>query len=284
MIKLVEKLEEVLDFAWELSQDELYASYHRLKSREKVKEYIEEAINSKVNKIIASYHDNVLCGVCIFYGKLDEKYAQTIMFIIKENYDETADDFIEYIGEEFRGCDLLIGVPFSNINANEYFIKRKIECCESSIVTKLYNLKSHINPKHDLVEEITKDNFKEYEVFHDKYAVPFEMYYDSKNLEKEIDWFRIFVFKEKEVIYGSIFVKAGKELSDVIGLFIDDEYKNKGIEGVLIDEMLMQLSNKFGTVKEVLYFIDEVNQDELNAALAAGFTIDDTYRLYKCLL
>lgn len=43
MIKTVNKLDEVIDFAWELCQDDLYASYHRLSSIEKVKEYIERA-------------------------------------------------------------------------------------------------------------------------------------------------------------------------------------------------------------------------------------------------
>ena len=31
-----------------------------------------------------------------------------------------------------------------------------------------------------MVEEITKDNFEKYERFHDKYAIPLEMYYNNK--------------------------------------------------------------------------------------------------------
>lgn len=145
-------------------------------------------------------------------------------------------------------------------------------------------MQSHINTKHDLVEKITKDNFKEYERFHDKYAIPLEMYYNSRNLEKEIERFRIFVFKENEVIHASIFVKKVGESAEVFGLFVDDEYKDGNIEGILIDELLMQLYNEFGTLKEVLYFIDEDNTEELNSALATGFSVNDTYRCYKCIL
>ncbi len=284
MIKIVEKLEEIMDFVWELSQDDLYASYDRIKSVEKVKEYIEQAIKVDNENIIAYYHQGVLYGVCIYYWLCDEKYAQTIMFLIKENYDEIADEFIGYIGEHLPGYELLIGLPFSNINANQYFEKRNIKCIDSLIDTRLYNLQSHINPKHDLVEKITKDNFKEYAIFHDKYAIPSEMYYNSENLQKDIDRFRIFVFKDNEEIYASIFTKISKESSEIFGLFVDHGYKNKGIENILVDEVLMQLYNEFDELKEVAYFIDEDNTDDLNLALAAGFNINDTYRCYKAML
>lgn len=46
----------------------------------------------------------------------------------------------------------------------------------------------------------------------------------------------------------------------------------------------MQLYKEFGSLKEILYFIDEDSTEELNSALAAGFKINDTYRCYKCEL
>lgn len=284
MIKIVQKLDEVLDFAWKLSQDDLYASYHRLKSKERVKEYIERAIEKENEKIIAYYNENILCGVCIYFWQDNEKYAQTTMFLIIENYDEIADGFISYIGNELPGFELLIGVPLSNTNANQYFKKRNAKCIDALIDTRLYNLKSHINPNHDLVEEITKNNFEEYINFHDKYAVPLEMYYDGKTLQKEIEHFRVFGFKENEAIHGSIFVKIIRESAEIYGLFIDDEYKNRSIESILIDEVLMQLYNEFGKLREVVYFVEEDNPDELNYALAAGFNVNDTYRCYKYIL
>jgi GNAT superfamily N-acetyltransferase len=191
---------------------------------------------------------------------------------------------IGYIRNQLSGYELFIGVPFSNENANQYFSKKNIECIEASIVTNLYNLKAHSNQKHACVDKITKDNFEEYAVFHDKHAVPSGGYWNSKNLKKDMDRFQIFVFRKDEAIHASIFTKTGKELSDVIGLFVDEEYKNKGIESILINEMLMQLYNAFGEIKEILFFIDENCTDELNIALAAGFEIKEKYRCYKCVL
>ena len=144
MIKTVNKLDEVIDFAWELCQDDLYASYHRLSSIEKVKEYIERAMNSEFERIIAYYRQNVLCGACIYFWKSNEKYVQTTMFLIKENYDEIAEEFITYIGEQLPIYELFIGVPFSNTNANQYFKKRNFRCIDSLIDTRLFNLQLHI--------------------------------------------------------------------------------------------------------------------------------------------
>lgn len=110
------------------------------------------------------------------------------------------------------------------------------------------------------------------------------MYYNSKNLQKDIDYFRIFAFRQDEEVRGSIFTKASKDGASVVGLFVDKEYKNKGIESILINETLMQLYNEFGSLREFLYFIDEDSLDELNAALNAGFEIKEKYRCYKCIL
>lgn len=63
-----------------------------------------------------------------------------------------------------------------------------------------------------------------------------------------------------------------------------DEYKNNGIEGTLVNEMLVQLYNEVGCVKEILFFIDEDCDYKLNIALNAGFKIKEKYRCYKWVL
>lgn len=270
-----------IDFAWELSQNDLYASYPRRTSINEVKEKIEKAINSECENAIACYHQSILCGICVYHWDCDEKYVQTTQFLIKENYDKVAEELISYIGNQLPKYKLLIGVPFSNESANQYFKKKNTECIESSIDTRLYNLKLQMNQSHDCVEKITEDNFEEYAIFHDKYAIPSEIYYNSKNLKKDMNRFQILTFRKDGLIHGSIFTKVGKDISEVFGVFIDEEYKNNGIESVLINEMLIQLYNEFGSVYEIVYFIDENYTDELNSALNAGFEIKDKYRCYK---
>ena len=82
------------------------------------------------------------------------------------------------------GYELFIGVPSTNKSVNEYFRKNNTECIEDSIVTRICNLKPRTNKGYDFIEEIKKNNFKDYALFHDKYAIPGEMFFNSKNLYK----------------------------------------------------------------------------------------------------
>lgn len=284
MIKTIHRFEEVIDFAWELSQDNLHASYPRRKSMKEIKEDIEKAILADNENIVAYYNQNVLYGVCIYFWKCDGKYTQTTEFLIRENYDQIAEEFISYISNQLPGYELFIGVPFTNKNVNLYFNKKNIECIESSIDTRLYNLKLHINQKHENIEKVTESSFQEYAIFHDKHAIPSGMYYNSKNLKKDIERFRVFVFRYDGEIHGSIFVKIFKDMAEVFGLFVDKQYKDNGIESILINQLLTELYNEFGVMKEIIYFVEENCIDELNSALNAGFEIKDKYRCFKCVL
>jgi hypothetical protein len=67
-------------------------------------------------------------------------------------------------------------------------------------------------------------------------------------------------------------------MSEVVGLFIYEGFENNGGESILINGMLNQLYNEFGVIKEILFFIDEDCNNELDAALQAGFEIKDRYR------
>lgn len=284
MIKTIYELEEVIDFIWELSQDKLHATYLRIRSKDEIRKILEKAIRVDKENVIASYDENGLRGVCVYQWDPENKYAQTLQFSIKDNYDEVADEFIAYLSDELPECELHIGIPASNENAKKYLEKRNIECLESLFDTRLYNLQCPIKEKHDGIEEITKSNFEEYAVFHDKHALPLEMYYNSKNLKIDMDRFHVFAYREDGEIHGGIFTKRGKIISEIFGLFIDEEYKNKGIESILINKALVKLYSEFGEVKEVCYFIEEECTDELNSALNAGFKINDNYRSYKFTL
>ncbi|EQB88435.1 hypothetical protein J2Z44_003583 [Clostridium punense] len=284
MIKVINKVEEILDFVWKLSQDDFYASYPRRKSLEEVKKYLQRTINEDEKSIVAYYKDNELYGVCCYFWEESEKYAQTTLFLIKDYYEDIAEALISYVSIQLPGYELFIGFPDTNENAREYFEGKSIQCIEASTVTKLYNLKSDIREKHPSVERITESNFDEYAIFHDEHAVPSGMYYNSKNLKKDMELFRVFALREQGKIHGSIFVRARKGMSEIFGLFIDKEYEDKHFIGILINEMLMELYNEFGTVKEIIYFINEGSTEELNSALSAGFEIYERYRCYKCLL
>jgi hypothetical protein len=56
MIKTIYKAEEVIDFAWELNQNNLYASYPRRNSIKALKDDIEKAINVYFSSLYYYYN------------------------------------------------------------------------------------------------------------------------------------------------------------------------------------------------------------------------------------
>lgn len=277
MIKNIYESDKVIDFVWKMSQNKEYSSYPRRDTLDEVREDIEKAISQKNNNIIAYYNKDLLVGVCSYFWIEEEKYSQTTIFLIQDDYEEIANKFINYIRKELLGYELLIGISTYNENANQFFIKNEIECIESSIVAVLDDLQLIFKNRNISIEIIDIKGFQEYAIFHDKYAVPSEIYYDSKNLLKEIEKFRIFVYKKNGEIQGSIFIKVGEIINEVFGLFINKEFRKKGIEIALISEMLINIYNEFSELKKILYFIDENSLDEINAAFENGFKIKDKW-------
>lgn len=285
MIKTIHNAEEVIDFTWKLSQDNLNASYPRKESIIDLKEYIKEFIDDDSKNVIASYQQGELCGICLYFWINEEKYVQTKVFLIKDGYDQIAEEFINYISSQLTGYEFFItGIPFTNKNVNEYFKKKNIKCIESSIVTEIHNLEPPTKQRNHCIEEINKNNFDEYAKFHDRYAIPLEMYYNSTNLLKDMERFRVLVYRNDNHIVGSIFLKRVRNSAEVFGLFVHEKYENKGIECILINEMLTKLYNEFGELKEIVYFIEKDSTNELNAALTAGFEVQAKYKCYKCIL
>lgn len=285
MKKDIKNIDEILELAWQLSIDDSGASFPRFKSKKELKIQIERAVSRNNYNIVTSYHKNKLNGVCIYFWIDDEKYAQTVLFVIKENYIYAANEIINYIRSHLIGYELLIGFPANNLIANKYFIDNDFKCTDSSIVTQIIlHETSYKHLCHDKVREVSLEDFDDYAKFHDQFAIPLEMYYNSNNLRKDIKDFKIFVYVENEEVSGSIFVKCLRDIAEVFGLFVDSEFNGMGIENILIRHMVSRLHDKYDSPKELLYFIEESSTNELQAALDSGFNIKDKYKCYKKLL
>jgi hypothetical protein len=102
----------------------------------------------------------------------------------------------------------------------------------------------------------------------------------SKNLKQELERFRILALRKADRTYGSIFAKANS--AEIFGLFSEGE--NLGKKDALISHLLVQLYNEFGSLEEIIFFIDEEDSAELSLALNAGFEVNDRYRCYRCAL
>jgi hypothetical protein len=247
----------------------------------RIRKELERAVESENQNVIACYHENIICGLCCYHWDHESNYAQASIFVISDRFSETATEMISYIEESLGNHSFLIGFPTTNKLAIDYFKIKNWRCIESSIVTNMIGLKpKSIIMQYDLIK-ITENNFDEYSNFHDRFSIPNEMYYTSKNLMKDIKGFEILAYRENGKFIASIFAVKGKELSDIIGLFIDESYRNREIEKSLLNGLLNNLSIEYGEVGEILYFIDDDNDVDLQIALESGFTIKERYKCYE---
>jgi len=284
MIREINDTDEVYDFVLKLSRDSSRASYPRFLEKDRVQVEIDKAITLDHMQLIASYDDNRLLGVCTYYWIEKESYAQTTMFLIDGDYDIAANEIFNHIQSELTGYRLLMGFPKENVKALELLQKKDMICIESSLVTHWEYINTINVETSEAISSITKDNFDSYSKFHDSFALEANMFYNSKKLLEDIDRFETLVYKDKGKIVASIFASDGKDLSDIVGLFIKDIYKNKGIEVLLLQTLLSRLIHKHGTLSEVLYFVDDDNVEELTIALEAGFVTKESYQCFEKLL
>lgn len=281
MIEVVKKIDKVFEFAWRLSNDDQKASYPRISSKKQLESEMNARVADKDSELLAIYDHRQLIGLCFYFWEVKDKYAQTTGFLIEKEYEHTADKFLQYLHQRLPGYQLHVGVPPTNQEANAYFVKKKAECIEKSIVTRLHDLKKVPKGQGDFLERINGVNFAEYAIFHDQHAIPSEMFWHSENLKAQLDRFRVYALRQEGQICASIFASLIKGSAEIFSLFLDKEYENKGLEFVLIQGLLERLNDELGTIEEICYFIDDNSSVELTAALKAGFKIEDEYNCYR---
>ena len=278
MIKVIKDINEVLDFCVELSKDNIRASYPRMLNEEFVKFELEKRLRSNASRVLAYYKGDKLCGVCAYFFITDDLYSQTTFFLISEDYEIIADSFMEYMKQDIANHEMFIGVPSTNMEAINYFTNIRTPIGENSIVVEIYNLKSNEDNLNSSISIIEKENFDEYANFHDKFAIPMEMFYDSKNLYKDMDEFLTLSYKVNGKIVASIF---GCDV-EIFGCFVEEEYKDTEVRFILLKSFLNEVCKKFGNIKEYIYFIEKGQDEELRVALENGFKIREEYVMYVC--
>ncbi len=284
MIREIKDSDEVSDFVLRLCGKTTRASYPRFLDEERIQDEMDKAITLDHMQLIASYCNNRLLGVCAYYWIEKEKYAQSTIFLIDGDYEIVANEIFNHIESELKGYKFLMGFPKENVKALEWLQKKEMTCIESSLVTHRKNINTINVEASEAISSITKDNFESYSKFHDSFALEEDMYYHSETLFKDIDRFVTMIYKDQGEIVASIFASDGQDLTDIVGLFIKDAYKNKGIEVLLLKTLLSKLINKHCSIGEVLFFIDDDNAEELTIALEADFVIKESYRCYQKLL
>ena len=272
------KVRPLLDLA---VGDKTHFSYPRFYKINDIFRELEYSIEFMATESLVIEENGDLEGLATYFWDEDEKYIQTTLLVIKNKDIKVFEELISYIKKDFKDYSLNIGLSHTCwLNEEDYF-KENAQIIEHSHVLESKNINK--NPAEiEGVKVLSKEDFPQYEAFHDKFAG--KMYYNSKNLLRDFDKFRVFVKENQGEIVASLLVKIYGEnpcKGEIFGLFIEDSKEKAKICYELLKAMENSLIDEFGKISTIKYFVEVDKKIELETALGLGFEKLDTYLYYK---
>lgn len=272
------KVRPLLDLA---ISDKTHFSYPRFYKINDIFRELEYSIEFMATTSLVAEEKGEINGLLTYFWDEDEKYIQITLLVIKNKDIKVFEKFISQIKNAHESYAINFGLSYTCWLNDEDYIKKNAQIIEHSHVLEAKT----INEKMEEIEGIkilSREDFPKYQVFHDNFAK--DMYYNSKNLLRDFDRFRVFVKEDKGEIVGSLLVKIYGEnpcKAEIFGIFIEDSQGKAKNCNELLETMANSLIDEFGKISTVKYFVEVDKKIELEAALALGYEKLDTYLYYK---
>ena len=272
------KVRELLNLA---IKDETHYSYPRFEKISDIFRELEYSIEFMATETLVAAENGEILGLITYFWDEDEKYVQTTFLVIKNKDIKVFEKLISNIKNDHDGFSINLGLSHTCWLNDEDYFKENAQIIEHSHVLEAKNIRENKREREGL-RVLSKEDFPKYQVFHDKFAK--DMYYNSRNLLRDFDRFRVFAKENQGDIVASILVKIyGKNpcKGEIFGIFIDENEEKSKICNELLEAMANLLIDEFGKISSLLYFVEVDKKIELETALANSFQKLDTYMLYK---
>lgn len=226
-IEIKEKidLEEAIEFAWDITRRDGKAGYpEKTWEYDGLREEFIKAYNHQDDKMLLLRSGEDINGVvCLFVDKENE-YLQTIGGIYyKDDFEYVLNKFIEYLEENFKSYDMIIGYTSKDKNILKV-LEQKGEIFEKAEFFKLYKNNLKIKDIREDIRLLTTDDLEDFSDIHDK--INPDMYWTSERLKKNLDNWRIFVYREmgkiKSYIMSQVYTDLTGEIFNITNVgFLD---------------------------------------------------------------
>lgn len=276
-----ELLDEVMLFSWRFASQQETSSFPKFKEFDQLKKVFLRSFQSQEDKVLACIENEELVGVLNLQVKKEDLYLQALGGIFaKQDFNEVAKQFIQYLKAQYPNFKMYFGYPTENIEAITFLEKSEAELIEACLTMEIKKEDFvHISPKYE-VKMLSNERYEEYAAFHD-YHYP-NIYWNSQRIFEHLDRWNIYVAIEHEKIIGSIFIRINQIDSEIFGISSDEAYKNQSLE---LDLLSVSLKDCFlKNIERLLFFVNEEDQNQIDATLEVGFKQIDTYRCYKLKL
>ena len=262
-------------------KDETHFSYPRFAKISDIFRELEYSIEFMATQTLVAEENGEILGLLTYFWDEDEKYIQITFLVIKNKDIKVFEKLISHIKNDHDGLAINLGLSHTCWLNDEDYFKENAQIIEHSHVLEAKNI-SESKREIEGLRVLTKEDFPKYEAFHDIFAK--DMYYNSKNLLRDFDRFRVFVKENQSEIIGSLLIKIYGEnpcKGEIFGLFIDENQEKSKLCDELLKAMSNSLLDEFGKIATIKYFVEVDKKIELERALANGFEKLDTYFYYK---
>lgn len=244
MIKSVDetKIVEIAKFAYRLNQTKEHCCSGYITDYEGMLSRFKKRIANPNDEVLVCYKDNKMVGSLNLIVTPSEKYIEATEGIyVEDNYAEIALEFFDYIKEKYTGYQLDTIIPNTNIEAIRFMESLGAECEGDDILMKLKLEEVHYNESdmklQDKILQLNEKYFDEFIKFHDN--IHTGIYWTGKRLVEAVDLFNIFIaVVDDKVVASTVSRKYKGKGTGVLFVGTDINYRRLGYAKALIKVML----------------------------------------------
>ena len=267
------------DFAYELATDLTKSSYPTycdgIKTKAMFVERSLKAFERDTEDMFLFEHEGKEQGVIHYSWIPEDNYLSINSFNINEATEVALTEFLEYVGEKFKGYDIFMGFPAENKVAVETLSAKGFELVGDDYNNTAYLDKHDDFPISDKIIAIDKDNFESFRKLHDQ--IEGDMYWNSERMFEALENWRIFVREEAGEPQGAVYYTTAKgDWYEIFGIDINKGGYDSYLFKELINAALADAKNRGGRV--MTFFCDEEGEED---AKECGFECVGKYLCFE---
>ena len=196
-----------VDFAYELALDLTRSGYptycDEIKTKAMFVERCYKAFDRENEEILLFEADGEVKGVILYFWLPEDRYLETLVFNVGKATEKALSEFLNYIGERFKGYDAYFGFPRENASAVSFLAEKGFECITDEYMNTAFLDRLETVQETDGVVRIDRDNYGIFKTLHRQ--TEDEMYFTAGRIPADIDNWSIFVKETDRGPQGAVY-------------------------------------------------------------------------------
>lgn len=263
------EFDKYTDFIYELAMDLTKSGYPTycdgIKTKAKFVERSLKAFERDTEHILLFEYEGEVQGMIHFFWVPEDYYLQTICFNINNAMEQAISDFFAYVGERFKGYDVLLRFPAENHSAVNFLAGQGFECIENDYNNTAFLDKFDKTQENSGLIRIKKGNYEKFEALHNQT----EGYWNSERILEALDNWIILVKEKDGEPQGAVYYRAVALVDgwfEIYGIDMNQESYDPELFNELLNAALLDAKRRNG--RFMTFFCDEEYE---KAAIECGF-------------